>query len=116
MPIDCITDKNQLEVWLNKKGRLKEPVYDPNCNRPPLDNETILRDNKRFKPTNKNYDSRMIYQEKETDYYWYVDNLHNSIRSAHLEVFNRFGKHIGEADLNGFQIANTKDNQKIIKI
>ena len=47
-----------------------------------------------------------IYQEKDTNYYWYLDNFHKT----HYEVFDSTGKqHIGEANLQG-RIDTSKRN------
>lgn len=40
----------------------------------------------------------IVYKEKDTGHYWYLDNFHKT----HFEVFDATGKrHIGEADLEG---------------
>ena len=66
---------------------------------------------KRCKCTKNQYHGRTIYEEKETGYLWYVDNLHSG-KSAHLEVFDNTGKnHIGESDLEG-KIDRTKSHKK----
>lgn len=83
---------------------------------PPRDIQTILRNTERFEVVEgKFYDGRKIYKEKRTNYYWYVDNFHYG-ESAHLEVFDRHGYHLGEATLNGELDYKLKDTKKSISI
>ncbi|MDE5081019.1 MAG: hypothetical protein O4859_06735 [Trichodesmium sp. St18_bin1] len=91
--------------------QLSQLNYDESSSSPPIDTQTILKDTNRFKRTQNQYHGRTIYQEKETEYLWYVDNLHSG-KSAHLEVFDNTGKnHIGESDLEG-KIDRTKSDKK----
>jgi len=80
-----------------------------------MDEQTILSNQKRFKKTPYRYHSRTIYQEKITCRYWYVDNLHEGKR-AHLEVFDKTGQHIGEADLEGHIDETKQDPTKNINL
>ncbi|BDI14472.1 hypothetical protein ANSO36C_02740 [Nostoc cf. commune SO-36] len=50
-----------------------------------------------------------------TGMYWYVDNLHYGT-AAHLEVFDKRGYHIGEADLQGDINTSKKDKNKTIDL
>jgi hypothetical protein len=78
----------------------------------PKDKETILADPS-FKKTNKFFDDARIYVKN--GFYYYRDQMHKGKR-AHLEVFNKRGKHLGEADpLTGILIPNTADKTKSIK-
>lgn len=44
----------------------------------------------------------IVYQERKTGYYWYIDTLHNKDKNKpHYEVFDRNGHHIGVANLSG---------------
>lgn len=67
-----------------------------------------LNNNPRFRSTGKEYQGKVIYQEKDTQYYWYLDNFHRT----HYEVFNNIGEHIGEADLNGNINFKKKEKKK----
>lgn len=51
----------------------------------------------------------IVYKEKATGHYWYLDNLHKT----HYEVFDAAGKkHIGEADLEGNIDCEKADKKK----
>ena len=109
--LDSIDQKVGLQNWLEKSCQLSQLNYDESSSSPPTDTQTILKDTHRFKRTKNQYDGRTIYEEKETGYLWYVDNLHYG-KSAHLEVFDNTGKnHIGESDLEG-KIDRTKSDIK----
>ncbi len=63
-------------------------------NRVPLDSETVLR-NPEYRFTGRTRNHIKIYQKG--DYYYYRDGQHIG-KNAHLEVFNKRGKHLGKAD------------------
>ena len=96
--IDSIDTKEKAIKWLNVH------YYE----------ELILKDKKRFKPTNRiSYKCEtQIYVEIETKYYWYFDNFHKT----HFEVFDRTKKHIGEANLKGELDTSKRDASKDGKI
>ena len=96
--LDCIGNRKELEDWFATNLQFKE--YDINSNIPPTDAETVLRDASQFQKTKFVEQGRYVYEELETGYYWYVDNLHYG-RSAHLEVFDTRGRHVGESNLIG---------------
>ena len=51
----------------------------------------------------------IVYREKDTGYYWYLDNFHKT----HYEVFDSLGKkHLGEANLNGIIDKKKADKDK----
>ena len=50
-----------------------------------------------------------------TGNYWYIDNLHFG-KAAHLEVFDKTGLHIGEADLQGNIDTTKQDRNKAIDL
>lgn len=51
----------------------------------------------------------IVYREKATGYYWYLDNFHKT----HYEVFDSLGKkHLGEANLNGIIDKKKADKDK----
>lgn len=107
--LDSTENKTGLKNWVEKNGQLSKFKYDESSSSPPTDNQTILRDSRKFEKIGRKYDGRSIYMEKETKYYWYVDNLHYG-KKAHLEVFDSKGKkHLGESDLEG-NIDSTKSD------
>ncbi|HAA7127329.1 TPA_asm: hypothetical protein GHG54_02600 [Listeria monocytogenes] len=76
-------------------------------NRVPLDKETILST---FKKTKNRVKGATVY-EKSGKFY-HRDTLHKGER-AHLEVYDKKGKHLGEADpVTGEIIPNTADSTK----
>ncbi len=110
--LDCIENKKQIEKWLGNKLKLSRWNYDDTSDKSPSDEQTVLRDNIRFRKTSKRYDDRSIYLEILKNRYWYVDNFHTG-KSSHLEVFDGTGKkHIGKATLNGEMIPNSSDPTK----
>lgn len=114
--LDSIEKKTGLENWLQKSCKLNKFTYDQSSSDPPTDTQTILRDTDRFERTQNQCHSRTIYKEKETGYFWYVDNLHYG-KSAHLEVFDKTGKNnIGESDLEGNIDKTKSDNNKSIDV
>lgn len=99
--LDCVEDKASLNNWLEKALQLSSLEYDDSSKFPPTDKQTILRDTSKFNITSLAFQGgRRVYKELETNYYWYVDSFHYG-KSAHLEVFNSRGRHLGEADLEG---------------
>ncbi len=113
--LDCVEDELSLETWLEDKLDLSRYEYDNKSRTPPTDDQTVLRDAVRFKPTSLTPQGRRAYREVKTGYYWYVDNFHFG-GSAQLEVFNPRGKHIGEADLEGNIDVSKKDRSKRLDI
>ncbi len=82
-------------------------------NRVPLDKETILN-NSVFKACNARVKGAKVY--KKDNLYYHRDTLHTG-KAAHLEVYNKRGVHIGEANpITGEIIANTADKTKKIDI
>lgn len=113
--LDGIDSKSALENWLENKLNLSKVEYDEYSIEPPKDEQTILRDITRFKKTSFRYDGRVIYCEVAIVRYWYVDNLHYG-KADHLEVFEKTGYHIGEADLQGNIDISKKDKDKTINL
>ncbi len=99
--------------------------YDLNSSDYPRDYETCLCDTDRFDYTGRQYYSKSadgkkkrsakIYKEKNTMNRWYVDVDHYG-RSSHLEVFDRRGNHLGEADLDGIIDVAKVDKEKFLKL
>jgi hypothetical protein len=96
-------------------------VYDPSSTVAPLDFQTVLvRDPTRFQRTNRMWHvagrDRRIYMEIATANLLYVDEGHWG-PSAHLEVFNANGDHLGEADIaSGVLDASKNDPDKHISV
>ena len=65
--------------------------------------------------TNYIQQGRKVYREIRTNFLWHVDKLHYG-NSVHLEVFDRFGHHYGEANLNGAIDITKKDRSKRLSI
>ncbi|WP_196607506.1 hypothetical protein [Pectinatus frisingensis] len=75
----------------------------------PLDRETVLG-SKEYKKTNIKVKGAQVY--KKGDYYYYRDTFHTG-EAAHLEVFDKRGNHIGEANpQTGELIPGTVDSTK----
>ncbi|TAE56345.1 MAG: hypothetical protein EAZ87_18530 [Nostocales cyanobacterium] len=111
--LDGIDSKVALECWLEHKFNLSQLEYSLDSGQKIRDEQTILRDIKRFRKTGLMCQGRSIYIELTTGRYWYVDNLHKS--NPHLEVFDKTGKnHLGEADLNGNINYSKSDKNKTI--
>ena len=82
-------------------------------NRVPQDRETVLSGDD-YQRTNYRNKGAQVY-EKDGRYYC-RDTFHKG-ESAHLEVFDRFGRHLGEADpLTGELIPGTADPSKILNL
>jgi hypothetical protein len=113
--LDGIDNQFALESWLEQKLNLSKTEYNDLSSIPPSDEQTILRENSRFQKTSFRYDGRVIYCEVVIGRYWYVDNLHYG-KAAHLEVFDRTGCHIGEADLQGNIDESKRDKEKKINL
>jgi hypothetical protein len=108
--IDGLDNQEGLSHWIS----LKFPSYGNNSYTP-RDNQTILDDKERFRKTSNIFQGRNIYVERETCTYWYIDNLHIG-KASHFEVFDKRGKHIGEANLNGDIDISKRDPNKKLKI
>ena len=79
----------------------------------PLDSETVLR-NPKYRFTGRTRDHVKIY--KKGDRYYYRDTKHFG-KSAHLEVFDKRGKHLGEADPQTGEIRpGTADSTKKLEL
>ena len=95
-----------------ENGKVEKPRYIVN-NVVPEDEETILS-SPEFQRTNRTFKGARIY--KKDGKYYYRDTFHKGER-AHLEVFDKFGNHLGEANpLTGELIPGTKDLLKKIII
>jgi len=82
-------------------------------NRVPLDRETVLND-PIFQKCNSRIKGAQIY--KKNNLYYHRDTFHSG-NSAHLEVYNKKGRHIGKANpITGKILYNTTDKTKKINI
>ena len=113
--LDCLDDRDGLTDWLDEQLQSERFDYDFSSFTSPADLQTVLRDSKRFQPTTYRWHERRVYQEIGTGYHWYVDNLHKGV-SAHLEVFDDNGNHIGEATLDGTLDVGKSDPSKRLKL
>lgn len=86
--------------WLEKNRKWKNPEYLVSDTDPPNDFQTCLIDELKYVKTSLLNKGRIVYQEKTTKRYFCVDLLHHG-RSAHLEVWDKRKRHIGEASLDG---------------
>ena len=100
LPLDCLDNQDTLIRWLNEQLQLDRFNYDIASSVPPMDRQTVLIDNARFRATTYVKKGRRVYLEQTTQNYWYIDSLHYG-PSAHLEIFDHTGNHIGEAALDG---------------
>ena len=81
------------------KSNLVVAPYRADAKRPPMDEQTILVDADLFEPTGRREQGRIRYRRKENGEIWYVDNAHYGL-SAHLEVFDANGVHIGKCKID----------------
>ena len=78
--------------------------------RVPLDKETILHHTSFEKTKIPTVKGAQVY--KNGDKFYHRDTFHKG-KGAHLEVYNKKGKHLGEADpITGYLIENTADKTK----
>ena len=84
--------------------------------RVPQDSQTILSDRSLFDRTGKRYrDHAQIYRHRVTKHYYYRDTFHEGV-DAHLEVFDKNGNHLGEADpITGVIREKSKDPKKKLR-
>ncbi|EKQ57371.1 peptidoglycan-binding protein, partial [Clostridium sp. Maddingley MBC34-26] len=94
------------------QGAGKAPDYIKD-NRVPLDKETVLS-SKDYTKTNIKVKGAQVY--KNGDNYYYRDTFHTG-EASHLEVFDKRGNHIGEANpQTGELIPGTADPTKKINV
>jgi hypothetical protein len=98
--VNCATDLHEFEQKLIALG-LRPRRYARTSTDAPRDIETVLGwDRSRFQRSGQFAKRRFVYRETGSGYLWYVDEAHVG-GSAHLEVFDGLGRHVGKADLNG---------------
>ena len=75
-----------------------------------MDRETILSSEEYIRTKIKPVKGATVYKREK--YYYHIDTFHKG-DGAHLEVYNKRGEHIGEADIyTGEIIPNTRDKKK----
>ena len=110
--IDCADCKDSLEFQINKY--LSEKFKYTDDTRPPIDEETCLNNGFKFERIAGFVDAgSQVYKDKTVGNYWYIDSIHTG-NAAHLEVFDKNGKHVGESDLDGIIDYSKADNTKTI--
>jgi hypothetical protein len=85
--IPFVIDQEELELWLATNHQSTFSLLDRN----------------RFRRTTIVQQGKPVFEELNTGYFWYLDNLHKT----EYEVFNPQRQHIGVADLQG-QISQAK--------
>lgn len=105
--LDSFDELDTIERWFDGLFELGIEEYSIDSTEPPMDEQTVLRDTYRFRPLKKRCQGRVIYEELSTRNLWYVDNEHFG-QAAHLETFDKRGKHLGEANLEGVLRVQTK--------
>jgi hypothetical protein len=96
---------SELGSW--QKALASQPGhYDPAVNQVPRDFQTVLvKDSGRFRRTGRIEPGfgRKVYEEVSTGRLFYVDDGHPG-HSAHLEVFDSLGVHLGIADIDSGEL------------
>ncbi|NJL13827.1 MAG: hypothetical protein HC913_13045 [Microscillaceae bacterium] len=91
LQIFCIDNQKDFEDWFEKNHRL----------------DSLFADRHRFEKTKIKVQGSNVFRESQTGYYWYYDNFHRDFdnkdlkKPVEIEVFDKQGKHIGVADLEG---------------
>ena len=110
--LSSFSTSDQIDIWIIECGT--PPPYANNDADPPRDEQTCLMDRTRFVRTGRKNQGRELYLHRTRREYWCVDNLHSG-GAAHLEIFDRQGRHFREAALDGtLRPASTKDPNKMI--
>ena len=102
---------NDIETGIEFDGEVT-PDYIKD-NRVPLDKETILS-GKEYQKTKTKVKGAQVYKYGEN--YYYRDTFHTG-EASHLEVFDKWGNHLGEANpLTGDLIPRTADPTKKLNV
>ncbi len=112
IPIELVNINSNPGFWLRSNFNPLKFQYNSASTSPPTDNQTYLRDTTRYIKTSMINQGRAIYRCNLTRTLHTVDNLHSG-KSAHVEVWDRWGMHLGENDLNGQSIGNVDQSKKI---
>jgi len=111
--LDSFGVEGELAQWLTPFA--EPPPYPPEATDPPRDEQTCLVDHATYQPTAQLVHGRRVYRHKTRGHLLYVDNLHAGAR-AHLEVFDKRGRHLGEASLAGQLDTRKKEEGRRIKV
>lgn len=90
--IDFKDNQVDIDLFIKSNSLCRQYIY-TDYNNTPRDEQTFLRDSRKYKPTNAEYDNRTIYMCDQGNY-WYLDNKHKGM-GAHIEVFGNNLEHIG---------------------
>ncbi len=113
--LDCVISPDSIETWLiDNKYINPDEAYDENSNLPPLDIQTVLRDETIFeKTTYPRNNGRVVHRRKGTNELWTVDSAkkHAGVK-AHIEVFDETTTiHLGTSLYNEIKL-NDKYKKK----
>ena len=111
--LQCACSDSELDAWLLRVE--VTPPYTADARDPPRDEQTCLVNRGIYELTGRvDGHGRKIYRHLVRKDLYCVDNLHFG-DAAHLEVFDKRGRHLGEAHLDGQMIPGTKDPNKSLK-
>jgi len=96
VPLDCLENEASLTSWLKQLQTI--PEYGTESKHPPLDEQTCLADRSVFQPTSRLNKDRRVFQKITSGEFYAVDSLHFGA-AAELEVFDKYGRHKGTADI-----------------
>lgn len=94
--LDCLESEASLTKWLKQLQTI--PEYGAESNYPPLDEQTCLSDRSVFLSTTRLNKNRRVFQKITSGEFYSVDSLHYGA-GAELEVFDKYGRHKGTADI-----------------
>ena len=110
--IDSLDDAETLQRWLETIDQVCP--YPTDEHDPPTDAQTCLV-KPPYKPSSLLNQGRKLYQHNTNGHYACVDNMHYGLK-AHLEIFDKRGNHLYEAELNGMRRPNTRDPKKSLAL
>ncbi|MBD1576896.1 hypothetical protein HC723_10695 [Vibrio sp. S11_S32] len=90
-------------TWLDEKYSVADFCYDITSHDPPTDAQSYLRDSSKYSKTAFINQGRAVYSCNIKRTYHVIDNLHHG-ECAHVEVWDRFGNHLGEDSLSGIRL------------
>lgn len=93
------------KAWLDEKYSVADFCYDTTSDTPPTDDQCYLKDGSRYNKTAFLNQGRVVYCCNLERTYHVVDNLHYG-EASHIEVWDRFGNHLGENSLIGVRICD----------
>lgn len=101
MELACLETEAGFIQWLRQLATV--PDYTHAATHPPLDTQTCLVDGTRFELTNLFNKERHVYRHRTSGDLYAVDSFHLG-EAAELEVFDRFRRHKGTADIRTGQL------------